>query len=48
MSEGRYLSYIMHIHSHIVIRATEQLPALQINLLIGSKSNQILMGGNIG
>lgn len=48
MSEGRYLSYIMHMHSHIVIHATEQLPALQINLLIGSESNQILMGGNIG
>lgn len=45
---GGSCSYIMQIHSRKVIRATEQVPVLWINLLIGSRSNQILMGGNIG
>jgi len=42
------VSYIMQIHSRKVIRATEQIPALWINLLIGSRRYQILMGSDIG
>lgn len=40
-------SYIMEINSHMVICTAEQVAILWINLLIGSRSNQILMGGII-
>lgn len=45
---GGDCSSIMQIHSRTVIRATEQVHILWINLMIGSGSNQILMGSNIG
>lgn len=40
--------YIMQIRSRIVIRATEQVPLLWINLMIGSSCNQILIASHTG